>query len=83
MYWCIMDTMYLVAWKSEYYGEIFTKCLSWREVEEVKTTLTECNKVRDINICQIIEHIENVTDEERYKLAKNNLSSAYGMVVSK
>lgn len=78
-----MDNMYLVAWKTEDYGEIFTKCSSWREVEEVKTTLSKCNKVRDISICQIIEHIENVTEKERYKLAKGQLSSTYGMVVSK
>lgn len=50
--------MYLVAWKTEDYGEVFTKCDSRSEVESVKDTLTKCRKVWDINICQIIEHIE-------------------------
>lgn len=75
-----MDATYLVAWKSENYGDVFTKCYSWSEVENVKETLTKCSKVWDIHICQIIEHVENMTDEERYKFVKCNLSSAYGMV---
>lgn len=69
--------MYLVAWESKNYGRNFTTCDSKNDMLSVKENLTKCANVDRICIGELIE---NTTRDERYQLAKCNLSSVYGMV---
>lgn len=72
--------MFLVAWESKNYGRNFTTCESKNDLLSVKETLYKCPNVDKICIGELIE---DATREERYKIAKANISSVYGMVVSK
>lgn len=72
--------MFLVAWESKNYGRNFTTCESKSDLLSIKENLYKCPNVDKICIGALIE---DTTLDERYKMAKNNLSSVYGMVVTK